>query len=303
MTTPMRILVTGRDGQVARSLVEAAASAGVDVVACGRPELDLERPLDIAAVIAARKPDIVVSAAAWTAVDQAETEAARATLVNEKGAGAVAAAARAIGVPVIHLSTDYVFDGSLDRPYRETDATGPTGVYGASKLAGERAVAAANPDHAILRTSWVHATEGKNFLRTMLRLAETRDEVGVVADQVGAPTYAPDIVAGVIAVARNLLADPGRADMRGIFHMAGGGDAASWADFADAIFDGLRKRGGKRILVRRLTTAEFPTPTRRPANSRLDCSLIRAVHGVELPDWRTGVDRSLDRILMSGVRS
>ena len=293
----MRLLVTGRDGQVVRSLVERAESAGVTMIACGRPELDLERPEGVADAILPHRPDIVVSAAAWTAVDQAESEPERAFLANESGAGAVAAAARSLGVPVIHLSTDYVFAGDLDRPYREDDPTGPTGVYGASKLAGEGAVAAANPDHAILRTAWVHAPEGKNFLRTMLRLAETRDEVGVVADQIGTPTYAPDIADGVIAVARNLLARPSEIGLRGVFHMAGGGETASWADFAEAIFAGRERRGGKPVRVRRLTTAEFPTPTRRPANSRLDCGKLRAFHAVALPDWRGGVERSLDRIL------
>lgn len=292
----MRLLVTGREGQVATALAEAA-TPGVAVIACGRPELDLERPEGVLSAIAGHAPDIIVNAAAWTAVDQAENEPARAFATNEAGAGAVAAAAARLGVPLIQISTDYVFDGALDRPYREDDPTGPTGVYGASKLAGERAVATVQSDHAILRTAWVYAPMGRNFLRTMLRLAETRDEVAVVADQSGTPTYAPDIAGGVLAVARNLLAWPGDPRLRGVFHMSAGGETTSWAGFAEAIFDGLARRGGRRVAVRHITTAEYPTPARRPASSRLDCARLAATHGVALPDWRTGVERCLDRLV------
>jgi dTDP-4-dehydrorhamnose reductase len=293
----MRMLVTGRNGQVATALAEAADAAGITLIACGRPELDLEQPATVAAAIGRIRPDVVVSAAAWTAVDQAESERERAFLVNETGAGAVATAAQAVGAQVIHLSTDYVFDGRLDRPYRETDQTNPTSIYGASKLAGERAVATSCRDHVILRTSWVFAPYGQNFLRTMLRLAETRDEVGVVADQIGTPTYAPDIATATIAVARNLLARRDDNTLRGIFHMGGGGAATSWAGFAEAIFSKFERLGGKAAVVRHLTTAEFPTVVRRPANSVLDGSLLRQRHGVSLPDWTTAVDRCLDRIV------
>ncbi|RUV09947.1 dTDP-4-dehydrorhamnose reductase, partial [Mesorhizobium sp. M7A.T.Ca.TU.009.01.3.1] len=190
----MRLVVTGRDGQVAASLLEAGqAAAGVEVIAIGRPQLDLARPDTVIEAIAAAKPDIVVSAAAYTAVDQAEDEPDLAFAVNAAGAGEVAQAASRLGVPVIHLSTDYVFDGTKDAAYVETDATAPRSVYGASKLAGEQAVASANPRHLILRTAWVYSPFGKNFVKTMLRLAADRDEIAVVADQWGNPTSALDI--------------------------------------------------------------------------------------------------------------
>ena len=190
----MRILVTGRQGQVVSSLIEAAAGRPrLEIIAAGRPELDLADPASVHAAIQAARPDIVVSAAAYTAVDQAEDEPEIAAAINERGAGAVAAAAAGIGAPVIHLSTDYVFSGGGERPYREDDPAAPIGVYGATKLAGERAVAAANPRHLILRTAWVYSVYGKNFVKTMLRLAADRDSLSVVADQWGNPTSAHDI--------------------------------------------------------------------------------------------------------------
>jgi len=292
----MRLLVTGRSGQVASSL---AALAGADLMVemTGRPDFDLEAPANARDVIAAARPDVVISAAAWTAVDLAETEAERARLANVDGPAAIAASSAALGIPVIHLSTDYVFDGTKHSPYVETDEVGPTGVYGATKLAGERAVAAAQPDHVILRTAWVYAAEGKNFVRTMLRLAAGRDELGVVADQIGNPTFAPDIAAGIVAVARRLLADPQDRNLRGTFHMSGAGET-SWAGFAEAIFAGSAARGGPSARVRPIATADYPTPARRPANSRLDCTKLADMHGVRLPHWQDGLARCLDRLLL-----
>jgi dTDP-4-dehydrorhamnose reductase len=289
----MRIAVTGKHGQVARAL--QAAAAGAIVVPLGRPDLDLARPETVYPALAAASPDLIVNAAAWTAVDLAETEPAEARAVNEGGARAVAEAAARLGVPVIQISTDYVFDGAKSGPYAETDTVGPTGIYGATKLAGEIAVASAQPNHAILRTAWVYAPEGRNFVRTMLALARTRPELGIVADQVGNPTYAPDIAAGLFAVARNLLSDD-RRELRGIFHMTAQGDA-SWADFAEAIFAGSAARGGPSAAVRRITTADYPTPAKRPANSRLDCSSLERLHRVRLPLWSSGLERCLERLV------
>jgi len=289
------MVVTGSFGQVARALVESAGRLGVDIVGIGRPALDLERPSGIPSALAGARPDIVVNTAAYTAVDRAESEPARAHAVNAVGAGAVAAAARLLDVPVIQLSTDYVFDGTKGEPYREDDPVGPACAYGASKLEGERAVAAANPDHVILRTAWVYAPYGANFVRTMLRLAESRAEIRVVADQCGCPTYAPDIAAAIVGVARNLLArrdDPVR---RGIFHMAGGGET-SWAAFAEAIFAGASRRGWRTAKIVPIATADYPTPARRPANSRLDCAKLARVHGVTLPSWRLSLDACLDHM-------
>lgn len=291
----MRIAVTGKSGQVVNALIERGGAAGHDVIALGRPDMDLSDPASVACALEAAAPDVVVSAAAYTAVDKAEGEAELAHAVNGAGAGAVARAARALGVPVIHVSTDYVFDGTLDRPYRESDPTGPTGVYGASKLAGEQAVLAEHGDNAaILRVAWVYSPYGANFVKTMLRVAGDRDEVSVVADQVGNPTSALDIADGILLVAANLTASDDPA-LRGVFHMTARGEA-SWADFAQAIFAASASVGGPSATVRRITTADYPTSATRPANSRLDCARIAAVHGVTLPDWQGALTTVVTRL-------
>jgi dTDP-4-dehydrorhamnose reductase len=295
MSAPLRIAVTGRTGQVVTALVERGAAAGHEVIALGRPELDLADPASVARALEAAAPQVVVSAAAYTAVDKAETETDLAYAVNGAGAGAVAQAARALGVPLVHVSTDYVFDGKLDRPYVESDPTGPTGVYGASKLAGEEAVLGAYPEgSAVLRVAWVYSPFGANFVKTMLRLAADRDEVSVVADQIGNPTSALDIADGILRVAANLVENDGPG-MRGVFHMTARGEA-SWADFAQAIFAASAAAGGPSATVRRITTADYPTPATRPANSRLDCTRIAEVHGVALPDWQGALESVVTRL-------
>ena len=293
----MRIVVTGVAGQVARSLVERGMALGHVVLPLGRPHLDLASgdAEAIRAVLEMTRPEAIVSAAAYTAVDKAESEPELAFATNATGAGHVAEAAAALNVPLVHLSTDYVFSGDGSRAWREDDPTGPQGVYGASKLAGERAVLAACPNSAVLRTAWVYSPFGSNFVKTMLRLAETRDEVGVVADQIGNPTSALDIADSVLAVAANLI---GRADpaLRGVFHMAGAGEA-SWADLAEAVFAASAVRGGPAAQVRRIATSDYPTPARRPANSRLDCTRLAGIHGVRLPQWRGSLETVIDRLV------
>lgn len=285
----MRIAVTGRVGQVVSSLTDRGPSAGHEVMALGRPGLDLADPTSVGRALEAARPDLVISAAAYTAVDKAEDEREAAYAINELGARSVAEAAKALNVPLIHISTDYVFDGALDRPYVETDPTSPTGVYGGSKQAGEEAVMAVHgAESVILRVAWIYSPFGGNFVKTMLRLAQDRDEISVVADQVGNPTSAFDIAAGILRVAENLAADPDPA-LRGIFHMTAKGDA-SWAEFAEAIFAASATRGGPRAIVRRISTAEYPTAAKRPNNSRLDSNRIAATHGVALPDWRLSLD-------------
>ena len=292
----MRIAVTGREGQVARSLAEIGPGRGHEIVLLGRPTLDLLDPATIGPAIRAARPDVVINAGAYTAVDRAETEPEIAEAVNGRGAGAVAEVARDLGVPVLQVSTDYVFDGTKTAPYVETDPTGPLGAYGRSKLLGERLVADANPRHAILRTAWVYAPFGANFVRTMLRLAGTRDEVGVVADQHGCPTSALDIAATLIRVAERMAAEPANAELAGIFHMAAQGEAV-WADVAEATFAASRARGGPSARVKRITTADFPTPAKRPANSRLDGDKLARVYGIALPEWRVSLDSVVDRLL------
>lgn len=298
----MRLVVTGREGQVVTALRERGPGLGAEVVALGRPMLDLARPDTVAAALRAARPDVVVNAAAYTAVDKAEAEPDLAMAVNGTGAGAVASAAAALGVPVIQISTDYVFDGTKASPYVEDDPVGPVSAYGRSKLAGEQAVARAQPNHAILRTAWVYAPFGGNFVRTMLRLAETRPEVSVVADQQGGPTSALDIADAVVTVARNLIARPGDASLRGVFHMAAEG-WTSWAGLASAVFEGSAARGGPGAQVRPISTAEYPTPARRPANSRLDCTRLAGAHGVSLPAWQRSLDACLDRLLPGAVHN
>lgn len=293
----MRIAVTGGLGQVATALVErAGAASAVEIAALGRPALDLLSRDSVLDTLLAARPDAIVNAAAYTAVDKAESEPELAMRVNGDGAGHVAEAAARLGVPLVHLSTDYVFDGRLGRPYREDDATGPTGAYGRSKLEGERQVAARSANSAILRTAWVYSPFGANFVRTMLRLAETREEIGVVADQQGNPTSALDIADALIAVVRRLGANSSQ-ELRGVFHMTGSGEA-TWADFAENIFAEAATRGRRPTRVRRIATADYPTPAKRPANSRLDNTKLARAHGVALPDWRPSLSIVCSRLIV-----
>jgi dTDP-4-dehydrorhamnose reductase len=290
----MRIAVTGSKGQVATSLIERAGGKA-EVIALGRPAFDLVDRASVLASLEAARPDVIVNAAAYTAVDKAEADEALATRVNGEGAGHVAEAAARLGVPLLHLSTDYVFAGALDRAYREDDPTGPTGAYGRSKLMGEQLVAERCGDSVILRTAWVYSPFGANFVRTMLRLNETRDEVGVVADQRGNPTSALDIADALIAVAARVKDDPSPA-LRGVFHMTGSGEG-TWADFAESIFDEAAARGRRPTRVKRIATSDYPTPALRPANSRLDNEKLARVYGLRLPDWRVSVAACCDRLL------
>jgi len=291
----VRLVVTGREGQVVSSLLEAGQLAGVDVIAIGRPQLDLANPDTVIEAITAARPDVVVSAAAYTAVDQAEDEPDLAFRVNAVGAGKVAQAAARLGVPVIHLSTDYVFDGSASGSYVETDATAPASVYGASKLAGEQAVAAANPRNLILRTAWVYSPFGKNFVKTMLRLAADRDEISVVADQWGNPTSALDIADAILHAAATLHRNKDFAAF-GIYHLAGTGEA-NWSGFARHILDTSRVSGGPSARVRDITTTDYPTKARRPANSRLSSAKFASAFGWSAPDWRLSTEAVVRRVL------
>lgn len=296
----MRILVTGNEGQVVRSLAErTAADPGISMTALGRPGLDLARPETIADALTEIEFDLVVNAAAYTAVDRAETEPDLARKVNCDGAEALARVAAQRGVPIIHISTDYVFNGLKPGPWREDDIPDPLSVYGKSKLAGELAVLAANTKAVVLRTAWVYSPFGNNFLKTMLRLAETRQQISVVSDQTGAPTSALDIADGIISVARNLLASPDDANLYGVFHMTAGADEAgpTWADFAENIFAASTILHGPAAEVLRIPTAQYPTPAARPQNSLLDCSKLLARHNVQLPPWRASVENCVRRVL------
>lgn len=293
--SPIRIAVTGKEGQVARAMAALGPAMGVEVIAVGRPELDLSDPGSVHAALAAARPDAIVSAAAYTAVDKAETEKDLAFAVNGAGAGAVAEAASALDVPVLHLSTDYVFDGTKPERYDEADPTAPTSVYGASKLEGEQRVAAAAANHAIFRTAWVYSPYGANFLKTMLRLGETRDTLSVVADQRGCPTSAEDIATAMILAAQRMVADRD-AKYRGIFHLTGAGEA-SWADFARAIFDGAEAHSRRPVAVIPITSDQYPSPVKRPANSRLSGEKLKRIYGIELPDWQQSTKSVVNAVL------
>ncbi len=292
----MRLVVTGLHGQVAQSLLERAAALNVGVHAVARPDFDLARPAEVERALIDLQPDAIVNAAAYTAVDRAESEPDLAYRINALGAEATARAAARLGIPIIQLSTDYVFDGSLDRAYREDDPTGPLGVYGDSKLKGEHAVAAANSNHVILRTSWVYSPFGSNFARTMLALAGQRATISVISDQLGSPTNALDLADGIIAIARNLLDRPAATELRGIFHITGGGDT-NWAGFATAILAASAAAGGPAARVMPIATSENPAAARRPANSRLNNSRLARIHGVQLPCWQQSLQGCIERLV------
>lgn len=284
------ILQFGATGQLGRAL-RGRSHAGFPIRALDRTAADLTDPAACAAAVAAFRPRLVIIAAAYTRVDEAESDPEGAQRVNAETPGAIAAAARRIGTPVAHVSTDYVFDGAGGAPYAETAPTRPLNVYGRSKLAGERAVLAAQPDSVILRASWVFDAEGANFLNTMLRLGAARDEIGVVADQFGAPTPADALAAAVIAAGTALLERPGEAAMRGVFHFQGA-PHASWADFAETIFEAAAPIWGRRPAVRRIASAAYPTPAPRPLDTRLDCARAAERLGLAPPDWRAAVRRA-----------
>lgn len=286
------ILVTGGEGQLATAL---AATAQLPVRRVGRPVFDFDRPETIAACFRATSPWLVVNAAAYTAVDAAETNADAAYRANRDGPAELARLCAAAGVPLIHISTDYVFDGNKSTPYTEADPTAPQGIYGASKLAGELAVAASGARATILRTAWVYAPEGKNFLLTMLNLGKTRERLTVVADQHGCPTAAADLAEAIMAIA-GLIAERGWHDRyQGVFHAVGSGET-TWHGLASAIFEDARRHAANIPIVEPIPTAAYPTPARRPANSRLDCTRLETVFGIRLPPWRESVRRTVDTV-------
>ncbi len=287
----MKVLVTGRDGQLARAMVQLADDAA-SIVAVGRPELDLLSPFSIDAAINRHRPDVVVNAAAYTRVDQAEAEPDLAYAVNRDGAQHVAIAAARAGLPLIQVSTDYVFDGTKTEPYLEDDEPHPQSVYGRSKRDGEEAVLAAHPGSTIIRTSWVYSPWGQNFALTMLRLAAERDTLRVVADQTGSPTYAPDLAAAILVACRALHATPEEARLQGIFHVTNTG-VTSWAGLAEEIFRQSAARGGPSAHVAPIATVEYPTPARRPANARLGGTRFVDVFGYQAPVWQDGIERLL----------
>jgi dTDP-4-dehydrorhamnose reductase len=279
----MRLLVTGAGGMLGQDVVAAARAAGHDVVGLARAELDVTSAREVHDAVSAARPDAVLNCAAFTDVDGAEAAEERAAAVNGAGAGHVAAAAAAAGALVVHVSTDYVFDGRAHRPYREDDPAAPLGAYGRTKRAGEEAVAAAAPRHAIARTSWLFGPGGRNFVDTMLRLGAEREEVAVVVDQVGLPTYTGHLAAALVDLAER--------EALGVHHMAGGGEPTSWNGLAREAF----AQAGLRCRVRPATTAEMARPAPRPAWSVLG---VTRAGTPRLPDWREGLRAHLARALV-----
>jgi dTDP-4-dehydrorhamnose reductase len=277
----MKLLVFGKRGQVARELARLMPEAQF----LDRAAADLSDPAACADAIAAAEVDVVINAAAYTAVDRAEDEEALATAVNGGAPAAMAAACAARDIPFIHISTDYVFDGSGQAAWQPGDATAPLGAYGRSKLAGEEGIRAAGGRHVILRTSWVFSAHGTNFVKTMLRLSETRHALTVVADQIGGPTAAADIAAACVSIARQMVADPAAG---GTYHFAGTPDV-SWAGFARETF----AQGGRAVTVTDIPSSDYPTPAKRPANSRMDCTRLATDFGISRPDWRESLSRVL----------
>ncbi|MCX5578169.1 dTDP-4-dehydrorhamnose reductase [Kaistia terrae] len=287
----MRIFVAGSAGQLARALTSRAAAHDQVVATFGRPEFDLARPAEMARVIAGFEPDLVINAAAYTAVDRAESEADLAMAINRDGAAQLAVVSRQLGLPFLHVSTDYVFDGEKGAPYVETDATHPLGVYGHTKLAGENAVLSQNPDALIFRTGWVYGPDGGNFVRTMVRLAGEKEHLDIVADRFGNPTSASDLADALLAIAHRAKGAAG-----GVFHLAGGAEA-SWFDLASGVMARLAETGRKVPTLGKISGDAYVAPAARPRDSRLDGSLAERTFGVRLPGWTDSLGVTVDAIL------
>ncbi len=281
MSAPLRILISGQHGQVSQALQQHLQSMG-ELIVLGRDQLDLSQPESIRPVVRDIKPDLIINAAAHTAVDQAESEPDLAFAINATSPGVFAEEAAALGVPLIHYSTDYVFDGSKAGPWVEADTPNPLGVYGNSKLAGERAIAATGGQHLILRTSWVYSLTGRNFLLTMQRLLQEREKLSIVADQIGAPTWAGTIAASTGALIERWR--DGAPGAWGVYHLTASGET-SWFGFAEAIGQQLINSGKPCAALEPIASSAYPTPAARPLNSRLDCSLLQREWGVSQPDW------------------
>jgi len=298
MNASRQVLVTGAKGQIGTELAAESGAHGLSVTALSRSLLDITDADAIAEAIAAHKPDIVINAAAYTAVDKAESEPEFANAVNARGPGLLGAACDGAGIPLFHLSTDYVFDGSATRAWREDDPVNPLGVYGRGKAEGEASVRRATQRHIILRTAWIFSAHGGNFVKTMLRLAGERDRLTVVDDQSGNPTSATDVARVLLHLASSCMDQmtAGQEPPWGTYHFVSAG-VTSWCGFARAIMKGSSFRGGPCVPVTPITTAEYPTPAKRPANSALDCDKLKTVFGIEPRPWEFSLEDVLDQLV------
>lgn len=295
----MTLLCIGKSGQVARALNERAEALGVACLCKGRPETDILDTPSLLRALDTTQPKFVINGAAYTAVDAAERDQDKAYAINAVGARVLAELCAARDLPLLHLSTDYVFDGSGQRPYREDDAVAPINAYGASKLAGDVEVRDAHRQHVILRTSWVYSPFGANFVKTMLRLAKQSGQATVVDDQFGCPTNALDIADTILSIARQCTNAPDN-KLYGTYHYSAGG-VCSWADVAAVIFETYEQRTGCKITLKRIPSSDYPTPAKRPLNSRLDTAKIEQVFGVRPQDWIESVQTIANRLIDEGI--
>lgn len=295
MVTEQRILVFGGTGQLGCALLETTAPAGWRIITLGRADGDVTEPASVERAIANHKPTFIVNASSYTAVDKAESEHELCMRINGEGAGVVARAAAAANAPLLHISTDYVFDGGKDGPWVEDDPVGPLNAYGVCKEAGERVVRENHPGHVIIRTSWMFGVHGTNFVKTMLKLSEAKDELSIVADQHGKPTAAADLARALVAIAVRIERSRPR-DSYGTFHFAGS-RATTWFGFSRAIFEEAARRGRRAPHIEPIPAAAYPAPAKRPANSVLDCSRIAAVYGIVPRPWSEGLAACLDRLI------
>ncbi len=290
----MNILVTGRNGQVGWELVRRGEKYGVSVVGLTRQELDICDDEAVRRALQDHKPNVLINAAAYTAVDRAESDSEEAFRVNRDGVACLAKACVAANVPFIHVSTDYVFDGKSSIPYLENDPVSPLGVYGRSKEAGEQEIRSLCEKHIILRTAWVYGVHGNNFVKTMLRLGRERDEIGVVADQFGCPTFAGSLAEAILAISERIVKQ--ETQQWGTYHFCGN-EVLSWYDFAKQIFDIADRRTSLQLKkLKPITTAEYPTPAQRPPNSGLDCSLVKKTFGLTVPPWKAALQEMLNEL-------
>ena len=288
------ILVVGKSGQLGRCLSDIASRRNLPFAVAGRPDLDIEQPKSIDRILSSVTPQVVINAAAYAAVDNAETDSDHCYGVNRDGAGYLAAAAWRRKLPFIHISTDYVFDGQKSLPYREDDRAAPLGVYGRSKLEGEQAVLAAHPEALIFRTSWIYSPFGSNFVKTILRLAESRPLLQIVNDQQGCPTSARDLAVALVDIVPQFLQASDRRHA-GLYHLSGTGQT-TWFGFASEILAGVKNRGWHVPPLQAIATADYPTLAQRPANSALDCAKVERVFGIKLPPWQVSLRNCIDQL-------
>lgn len=286
----MRILVTGKSGQVSQSLQMIGAETKHEIITIGRPEHDFLKPDNLQLAIIKSAPDIVINAAAYTMVDLAESDSKNAEIINAKAPAIIARACKEIDIPLIHISTDYVYSGNKGSPYTEDDETTPQTIYGKTKLEGENAIAFIHHNHIILRTAWVYSPFGKNFVKTMLELAKTRDEVSIVCDQFGCPTYAIDIARALMKIAQRLK-DDNSSNLRGVFHLTGSRET-NWAEFAKAIFE----FSSNDMKINKISSNEYKTPAKRPHDSRLDCTKLSSNYTIKLPLWEDSLKECLNML-------